>query len=187
MKKITLLLILFTSFLHSQKDKTVILPIDKTTGKITYQGVVKVDGVGSEELYLRARSWFAHSFNSANHVIQMDNLDSGIIVGKGLFNVNYKNPLGFISQGGAVHFSLDVRVKEGRFKYVLTDIKYDSSSLEQINSHGDLREKKPGGGINNMGKKGWKFMKEQTDEKSIDLINSLIKSMNSTNDQNDDW
>ena len=78
-------------------------------------------------------------------------------------------------------------VKEGWFKYVLTDIKYDSSSPEQINSHGDLREKKPGGSMNNMGKKGWKFMKEQTDEKSIDLINSLIKSMSSTNDQNDDW
>ena len=55
------------------------LPIDSTTHLITYSEVVKVDG-NKDELYSRAREWFAKTYNSAKNVIQMDDKDK--IVGK---------------------------------------------------------------------------------------------------------
>lgn len=64
-----------------------IFPIDNRTGEITYSEIIKVDSVKSQELYIRAKVWFVHSFVSAKNVIQLDDKESGKIIGKGLFDV----------------------------------------------------------------------------------------------------
>src|SRR5665647_1743863 len=76
---ITLLLIPCFSFAQEVQ-----LPINPKTQKIEYTDLVKVDStLTSDELYTRARSWFATAFKSANNVIQMEDKSSGIIIGKG--------------------------------------------------------------------------------------------------------
>ena len=77
---IILTLILVANNVFAQDNP--ILPIDEKTGKIVYSEIVKVDSTSSPELYLRAKTWFVRNFNSANNVIQLDDKESGKIIGK---------------------------------------------------------------------------------------------------------
>ncbi|MGI4760513.1 MAG: DUF4468 domain-containing protein [Janthinobacterium lividum] len=46
------------------------LPRDAQTGRITYEGVVEVNGVSKADLFTRANAWVARTYRSANNVIQ---------------------------------------------------------------------------------------------------------------------
>ena len=89
------------------------LPIDSTTHLITYSEVVKVDG-NKDELYSRAREWFAKTYNSAQSVIQMDTKDK--IVGKALMQVYYKG-----GDFGYINYTVSIYLKDGKYKYEITD------------------------------------------------------------------
>jgi hypothetical protein len=79
MKKIAFLI--FISF-----NSIAQLPIDPTTQKFTYSGVIDVDG-DKNELYMRARAWFVTMYKDADEVIQLEDKEAGKIIGKGRFEV----------------------------------------------------------------------------------------------------
>lgn len=158
-------------------------PIDSLTGGIKYSDVVKVDSVSSNILYLRAKEWFAHSFVSAQNVIQFDDKETGKIIGKGLFKVNTIT-LGN-HDAGNVKFTVEILVKDGRYKYIITDFWHDKG-LTTIVTPGDLTLEKPGGGILSMGMENWRAIKYQTNKNTLLLINSLKKEM-SKNDEKAGW
>ena len=78
-----------------------LLQLPLVDGKITYGGVVQIDGLSSEELYKRTKRWFIETYNSGKDVIQLD--DSGI--------------------GINIHETIKIQVKDGRYKYEITDFK----------------------------------------------------------------
>lgn len=78
-----------------------------------YSKVIEVPNKTSKELYSSAREWFAKTFVSANDVLQMDDLQSGKLIGKG----------NFLLKDWIVDFNFEVIVKEGRYKYDLSNIK----------------------------------------------------------------
>jgi hypothetical protein len=51
--------------------------------KINFSAVVPVEGATKDELYARTKLWFANAFTSANDVIQLDDPERGIVLGKG--------------------------------------------------------------------------------------------------------
>jgi Domain of unknown function (DUF4468) with TBP-like fold len=87
-----------------------------STAKMTYSEVVKVDSVTKSELYIRARSWFATTYNSAKSVIQMDDKEAGEIVGRGAFQTAMPLGLG-VKATWFVQYTLTVFVKDGKYKY----------------------------------------------------------------------
>jgi hypothetical protein len=95
------------------------LPLDSLTRKVTYQGVVTVPGATQAELYSRAREWFATSFGSAKGVLEMDDRESGKLIGNAVGSYNQR----FMGKDGAVGLwrTINVQVKDGRFKYVITN------------------------------------------------------------------
>ena len=58
-----LFILLLFALSNSSSGQT--LPIDSTTGKITYTEVVKVDSITKDQLYSRALVWFTKTFKSA--------------------------------------------------------------------------------------------------------------------------
>lgn len=87
--------------------------------------VVQADGMTADAIYLKAKEWYATTFNSAQDVIQMD--EKGVvIIAKGLFNANYSS----IVMGKEyivpmnIYFTLSTKFKEGRYKYdlVITEV-----------------------------------------------------------------
>lgn len=74
-----------------------------------YTEVIEADGT-KDELYVRARTWFAEAFRDSKNVIQMDDKDAGVIIAKGTHE--------FVHDAWVL-FTLKVQVKDGRFKYDL--------------------------------------------------------------------
>lgn len=123
----TFKLIVVTAFLTivslntvAQKDAPT-LPIDSLTNKITYTEVINVDSsLNRQELFSRAREWFAKTYKSSTNVIQMEDKENGEIVGKALMQA-YCKSLGSDRQCGFINYTISVYLKDGRFKYEITD------------------------------------------------------------------
>jgi hypothetical protein len=93
-------------------------------GIITFEKIITVENKTQKELYLLARTWFAEKFRSANNVIQMDNEESGVIIGKGsseIYIVAIGIPVKF-----TMYFTLKIFAREGRSRLILTDIYYEN-------------------------------------------------------------
>ena len=121
-------LILLVPFLSNAQD--IILPIDSTTNKITFQEVVQSPGISQDELYTRAREWFALTFKSAQDVIQMDDKASGKIIGKGAHRgtaMILLTPSAF-----SLNYTVSLTVKEGRYRYEITDFTSQSDPSQYI-------------------------------------------------------
>lgn len=104
----------------AQSDKPN-MPIDSLTNRITYTEVVYVDStINKLELYSRAREWFAKTYKSSTNVLQMDDKESGKLVGKALMHV-YHRALGSDYKSGYVNYTISVYLKDGRYKYEITD------------------------------------------------------------------
>jgi hypothetical protein len=135
-------------------------------GIITYSEVVKVDSVGANELYSRAKKWIAKSYNSANDVIQYDDKSSGEIMVNGRFKIHYYR------REPSISHLLTVQVKEGRYRYIISQLNYrdkqgDNFRLENF-------------------PKGWygeKRLYDVVDSKIKAIINSLKEAMQ----ESDDW
>lgn len=108
------------SILSAQKD-TPDLPIDSLTGKITYTEVVYLDSLSDKnELFSRAREWFAKAYKSSTNVIQMEDKENGKIVGKASLQV-YHNAWGMTSEAGYINYTISIYMKDGRYKYEITN------------------------------------------------------------------
>lgn len=117
MKK--LLLTLFIVAPALSMAQAIVLPRDSTTKQISFQEVVQVPGATKDELYTRAREWFAKTFKSSKDVIQMDDRIAGKIIGKGSGNGLTGNILLITSFW--LNYTVSITIKDGRYRYEITD------------------------------------------------------------------
>ncbi|WP_114937523.1 DUF4468 domain-containing protein [Mucilaginibacter endophyticus] len=114
----------------AQKGDKIILPIDSSTNEVTYTAVVKVDSTSKDELYSRAKEWFAKTYNSARKVIDMDDKASGKIIGKGVSEGRYSFML--TRYTFFTNYTISVFVKDGRYKYEIIPKSVEESSPTSI-------------------------------------------------------
>jgi hypothetical protein len=100
------------------------LPIDSTTGKVSFRAVVQVPGATQAQLYTRAKEWFAAATGPVKPTLSQANETSGTLSGKAselvmqnLLGANVQVPL---------WRTVTIQVKPGRFRYILTDFAFDS-------------------------------------------------------------
>jgi hypothetical protein len=160
---------------------------------LTYTEVVQVDSVSKTELYNRAKLWFATVYNSANDVLQMDNKESGEIVGKAILKYNPTVFSGSEQTKGNIKYTIKVFVKDGRYKYEITDFihdpygnQYGKSSMGLITTEKECPTPKP------MAKawsnKVWDDIKNQIDSNMKSLIVSLKGDMSKKSEsKKSDW
>ncbi len=114
-----LLLCLGTQTANAQKKKKTIVPRDSITGQYSYDGVVKGIEGNQEELQQRLDKWIAQNYNfekdkHASLKIDEDN-DTYSVHGRAQMS------------GGArrfIEYDLTVDIKDSRFRYKLTDMRY---------------------------------------------------------------
>jgi len=160
------------------------LPVDKETGKVIFTEIVELsdNSVPKDILYNRAKEWFVKAFKSSNDVIQLDDKESGKIIGKGNFSISKSMWL----TDSQVDFTITIMVKDGRYKYIVSDFFHVSTYNEKMYSGGSLDDEKPDCGTFNMAKKGWKQVKEQTKSTVDNLIADLKTFMENGSVGNDD-
>jgi hypothetical protein len=120
MKLILTLLLLLPVYLKAQiiTDNPVV-PYDSIARKINYTGIIHVDSLSKEQIYRSAKAWLIQEFEFAHGQIAMDDENSGRIIARGtIFGKNLK---GLLSVPFSITFIIDIRVKNGRYKYELTD------------------------------------------------------------------
>lgn len=122
MKKITttLLTVLTTISFSFGQTKAPIPMVDK---KVNYSEVVTVDSSSKKDvLYGKSKLWFANTFKSSNNVVQLDDKENGIILGKGTIIKNEVKGLTNIRK--TWNFTIKIQVKDGKYKAEIYDINY---------------------------------------------------------------
>lgn len=74
-------------------------------GKVTYINTIKLDSVSKDEIYNRAKHWLAYNSDR----IMIDNNDE--LIGRGHFLVDFSH----------VWYSITIHIKDGRYKYEITN------------------------------------------------------------------
>lgn len=110
------------------------MPLDPDTKSIVYTEVVNVDSASSEELFSRGQEWFALSYKSSNDVLQLKDKESGKIIGKAAVALNYPY-MGTMYNGGHIHYTISIYVKEGRYKYIVDNL-YHTGYGNQVDNFG---------------------------------------------------
>lgn len=136
MKKVLLLFaILIPTFMYGQDIVSANFPTKD--GKIYYTEVVTVDStLSASNLYINAKRWMVSEFKSSKEVIQIDNKDLNIIIGKGFFEKGHTSAI----QNPKNWFIIKLEFKNGKYRYSIYDIVYefDMSFMSQ-HSHFEKR------------------------------------------------
>ena len=125
MKKIFLLLLITTSstFSYGQSAKEMLAEIEgkwqlDDNENVTVVKVIEVPELKKDEIFNRALNYFTYNYVSGKSVIQIQDKDNGLIVGKGI----YDNVI--TTYVDAWHI-LRVDVKDGRARVIVTLTEYD--------------------------------------------------------------
>lgn len=179
MKKVLIIFFFFPLLSFSQEINW---PIDKETNKITFTEIVNVDSATKNDLYLRAREWFAKIYNDSKEVMQVDDKEAGKIYGKAATSVNVTQ-MGTSYDFGSVHYDITVIVKDGRYKYTLTNFYHIGNIAAKGTSSGasggSLENEKPECGWT-MNNKSWNVIKHQGYDNALLISASLKEYMSKT-------
>lgn len=165
------------------------LEIDSTTNKIVFTEVVQTPGVNRSDLYNAAREWFVVSFKSADDVLQMEDKEAGILMGKAFNSVSATTGMG-VTIPYMLYYTIKLYFKDGRYKYVVTDLIYRSDDNEHQNAvelfivDDYLYKNKSKGKFDYMNKQ-WKRETIKSIDKLISNLKSTMAKAKSLN--NDDW
>jgi hypothetical protein len=159
-------------------------PFDTVTHRVTYTGVVEVKGRTSQQLYLSAKEWFAKVFNSGKAVIDLDDNVSYKLIGKGKTEFIFKYMGG--NQGGYLNFTITIMAKEGRYKYIITNIDHEGNG--KIPTVGPIEAEKWPKGTGNWWSYGenYKRLKQQANSDALAFIASLKEHMTKSS-TSDNW
>lgn len=123
-KKIITIFILSTTIVFSQDKYEILENLNDDLTLLIYEEVVNVDGVPKDILFERIERYIVNGYVSSNQVVQLNDKEKGNIIVKG---TGITRTDGFFSINIYVPHTLDIKVKDGRYKYILK-----SSTIETI-------------------------------------------------------
>ena len=137
MKNLLFVLLLFVSMISFAQEALI------------FTEAIEVPGINKDELFIRAREWFNENFKSSKDVLQIADKESGELSGKGFMEVGYMfHYLGERKFTTDVNFQTNVWVKDGKFKYEMSnfDAGGSSSSIDfgLITTSDDTKKTFPG-------------------------------------------
>ena len=121
MKRITsiIAILAFAGSMYAQDIISNVFPTKD--GRIYYSEIIKVDSsLTAENLYSNAKFWAARSFTSAKDATQSDDPASKTIIVKSYISKGHNT---FLTDPRN-WFVLKIEMKDGRYRYTLTDIQY---------------------------------------------------------------
>lgn len=93
-------------------------------GNVTYVRIIEVPQLSKAEVYNRALNYFTYNYNSGKSVIQTQDKENGVIVGKGLYN-NVHMGISLITTFVSTDHILRIDIKEGKARAILTLTEYE--------------------------------------------------------------
>jgi len=159
------------------------LPFNRT-GRVSYEGIVRVEGVSKKDLYKAANEWFTKAYidnnlNDKIDVIKMlDKEECKIIAKPRLTVIKWK------SHVGDFLYTITFQSKEGRYRYTIDNIYHYCSFCP---SGGPIENEDPICGKAQMFKKHWKFLKSYAHEDLLRIEASLKRYLSQAGKYDDNW
>jgi hypothetical protein len=152
------------------------LPVDAETHLITYQGVIEAPGLTQAQLYTRAHDWLART-SSIDNTPQPQNAATDQLITKGSWPVTITAGLAGTLAAGFVQYTLSIYLKDGRYKYVLSNLTHGSpGGGHDVAAAGPLEQANvqliPMGG-----KRYWNQVRKQADMSARKLVVELQNAM----------
>jgi hypothetical protein len=160
------------------------LPYDTDTQLITYQGVVESTGVTQAQLYARAQDWLAKTANTTSNTPPQSTATDQLVA-KGSWPSTISLMGGTVA-AGTIQYTLSIYFKDGRYKYVLTNLTHTSTGgVQDIAAVGPLEQVDVQIIAMVGSKRPWDRMRRQADVNAQKLVADLQNAMKGTKDPKD--
>lgn len=159
-------LMLSTISLRAQ-ETTVNLPLDPDTKKITYKEVVTVQGTPAE-LFNRAIEWTNKQYKNPADATKVRDQASGVIEIIHRIELTRKEQ-GATLLAGIVDYSMKLEMKDGRFRYTITNFNYKDKSRQPLERYMNKNDQSYA--------PIWDDYLKQVDDATRKLIESLKQGM----------
>lgn len=93
-------------------------------GNVTFVSIIEAPGVSKDEIYNRAFNYFTYNYVSGKSVIQNQDKEAGLLVGKGIYNDVHIGVSILTTYIDAWHI-LRVDAKDGRARAMVTLLEYN--------------------------------------------------------------
>ena len=137
--KIILPVLLFAGSVLRAQDNTPVLPVDLDTKLITYKEVVTVAG-NPNELFNRAIEWINKQYKNPADATKVRNPATGLIEIIHRFEITREDK-GMTRPAGTVDYSMKIEMKDGRYRYTITNFNYKEVSRQPIEMWLDKKNK----------------------------------------------
>lgn len=99
-------------------------------GKIYFEEIVAVPGDDKQVLYARGREWFVTFYNSAEDVLQMEDKESGKLIGKAFSEITVSSlGIAFYSR---LHYTVSLAVKDNKYRCIISDLRFHDYPSQYI-------------------------------------------------------
>jgi hypothetical protein len=167
---LTAVLLIIGTLTYAQNKSAVKLPVNDETKLVTYEKVQELPGVSQAELYRRGLQWCMTYFKNPTDVIRERDSLGGTINCKARFKIsNPPDKKGLETDAGLVQYSLNLMFKDGRYRYVLTEINWKQQSYYGVEKWMDTS--------NQYYKPEFEYYLQQSDDKIKALLKELDKGM----------
>lgn len=121
------------------------IPVNKDSKRITYDGVGKVDGKSSGELYDRAFEWMKTYYKNPMEKLRKQDRDNGEMEIFARFPIFAYDKKGAktTSQAGLIQYTMTLQFKDGRYKYIITNLNMKATSNQPIDAWFTDKENDP--------------------------------------------
>lgn len=143
------------------------IPIDPDTKLITYKEVVTVPGTPSE-LFNRAIEWINKQYKNPTDATKVRNPATGLIEIIHRIEIT-KEDKGVTRTAGIIDYSMKIELKDGRYRYTITNFNLRDASRQPIEKWLDKTDK--------LYQPVWESYLKQIDEASRKIIESLKSGM----------
>ena len=168
---VLMLICFFVTVANAQEVKQAPkLPVDEASKLISYSKVNEVAGISMKELYNRAIIWCTGYYKNSAEVIRERDSVNGEIICKARYKImNPADKKGFATEAGVVMYTLKLSFKDGKYKYIISDINWKQASYYPIEKWMDQKSSSY--------KPEFDFYLQQVDEKSREVIKDFEKAL----------
>ena len=128
-----------TAFLAKAQETASKLPIDPDTKLVTYKEVVQIPGTPNE-LFNRVIEWVNKQYKNPTEATKVRNPATGLIEISHRIEVT-RDDKGTPRLSGVVVYNMKIEVKEGRYRYTITNFNIKDVSLAPIERWLDKKDK----------------------------------------------
>lgn len=145
-----------------------LVPVDESTGLITYQDVVQTEG-NKDVLYNRAIGWVNSFYINPADATKVRNPESGIIEIAHRFKITSMDESGVETDAGMILYALKLELRDGRFRYTMNNFVLRQTSRFPVERWLDKSDRAYN--------PSWEEYLKQIDAFARGLINNLVETM----------